>query len=332
MVQSLLLLVGLFVIIFLIIWVSIGITRPVRKLALYAEHIADGNLESKIEKIKGNDEIGELGRIFNEMAENLKAHIASLMKATKAREAVESELRIARQIQESLLPGIFPAFPENKEFDLYGRNLPAKEVAGDFYDFYFIDPERLGLMIADVSGKGISAGLYMVIARTLAKILCRDKESSPAGVLTEANKILCQDNDTCMFITLFLAYYNIFTGETTYANAGHKGSLILSKEGLISELEGLGNMAMGISPGEIYREKIIKLKREDTLILYTDGITDATGDDGSFYGSGRFMGKLSNSVHLPLKETVDNVCRDLENFQKDNQFDDITLLLLKRLC
>ncbi len=329
--QSIIMLAGLLLIIVIIIWVSYGITRPISRLTEYAEYVAEGNLDKEIEEIKGSDEISELSHIFNKMTRDLKIHIARLMNATKEKEAADSELRIARQIQESLLPRIFPPFPEMKEFDLYAANIPAKEVAGDFYDFFFIDKKRLALIIADVSGKGISAGLYMVIARTLTKMLCQRENSTPAMVLNEANRILCQDNDSCMFITLFLGYYDIYTGELSYSNAGHKGSSILTSEGSIKELQSLGNMAMGISDTEAYRERSAILKNDDRLILFTDGVTEATSSSNELYGEERFYSVIKNSAEFSLKDITGKVCNDLLLFQGNSQFDDITLLLLKRI-
>lgn len=328
--QSLLIVTGMLLIIGIIILVSYSITKPIKKLTLFAESVSEGKLDIEISDIKGSDEISRLSHIFNKMAGDLKSHISQLLIATKAKESAESELRIAREIQESLLPSIFPPFPDIKELELYALNIPAREVAGDFYDFFRLDDCRIALLIADVSGKGVPAGLYMVIARTLAKILCQKEGSTPDGVLTEANKILSQDNESCMFITLFLAYYNYCTGELVYANAGHKGSDILSPDGKRRELKGLKNMAMGISGTEIYNKGKDTVKKGEILVMYTDGVTEANAENNLFYGQDRFFNILNNHIDKGLDQILHEVCNDLSSFQKGNQFDDITLMLLRR--
>lgn len=328
--QALTLIGGMFIIILIIIGVSYTITGPIKKLIGFAETVSDGNLCVEITDIKGSDEISELTFLFNKMAKDLRAHINELMAATKAKESVESELRIARQIQESLLPMIFPPFPEIKELELYAKNIAAKEVAGDFYDFYKIDDNRLAILIADVSGKGLASGLYMVIARTLTKLLCQKEGSTPVSVMNECNKVLCQDNESCMFITVFLAFYEINTGRITYSNAGHKGSNIISPDGIQREVPGLGNMAMGILETENYRLGTEKLERGEVLALFTDGVTEATSKDNKLYGEDKFFDLIIANIDKSLDSISNLICNDLMVFQEMEQFDDITLLLLRR--
>lgn len=328
--QLIIILSGMLIIVFIMIWVSYGITKPIKILINYAEGVSSGNLDLNISHIRSKDEIGELAFILNKMSKDLKCHINDLLFVTKAKESVESELRIARKIQESLLPRIFPPFPEIKEIELYAKNIPAKEVAGDFYDFYKINDNKLALIIADVSGKGISAGLYMVIARTLMKLMCQKEGSQPFLVMNEANRILCQDNESCMFITLFLAFYDIRTGELIYANAGHKGSNILSLDGSIRELKSLRNMAMGISETESYTQGKTHLKPGEILTLFTDGITEATSSNNDLFGEERFFNIIHKNIHKSLQEISNIICDDIMEFQDHEKFDDITLLLLKR--
>ena len=327
--QSLIMIIGLLIILVAIIFVSSQITKPLTKLANKASEVAEGNLDTQITQITGKDEIHELALSFNKMTSDLKQHIKQLTNATRAREAVESELRIARQIQESLLPRTFPAFPDYKEFDLFAKNIPAKEVAGDFYDFFFLDDENLVIVIADVSGKGISAGLFMAVTRTLIKTAC-EPDITPDKVLNKANRILCQDNDACMFTTLFLAYFNIKSGEIRYSNAGHDYPFIIDQNRNCTVLETQQDIALGIDDEHEYHLGKTQLKADNIFVLYTDGVIEATANN-QLYGEERFKKLLIRESDKSLEEIAKISTDDLNDFQKGQQFDDITLLLLKKI-
>jgi sigma-B regulation protein RsbU (phosphoserine phosphatase) len=327
--QLTIMVLGLLVILLVIIWTAFGITRPVSKLMGMASELADGNLEVQLDGIKGKDEIHELAQSFNAMVVDLKHYIHDLTSVTKAQEAVESELRIARQIQESLLPRIFPPFPDREEFGLLARNIPAKEVAGDFYDFFFLDTNQLALIIADVSGKGISAGLFMAVTRTLLKTVCQ-KGVRPGDALERANAILCQDNDACMFTTLFLGIYDVQTGRMTYANAGHNTPVIVHPDGSHDELAHYNDMALGIFEEQMYHEASVDIQSNDTLVMYTDGVTEATSPQKELYGEERLFSLLGHYTHAPLSTLLNELDNSLQEFQQGNQFDDITLLILRR--
>ncbi len=327
--QIAIMITGLLIILLVIIWAAIGITNPIRKLVISANKIAKGDLDEKIEGIKGHDEIHELVKAFNKMTFDLKHYINDLTNATKAREAVESELRIARSIQESLLPRIFPPFPDKEEFDLYAKNIPAKEVAGDFFDFFMLDKENIAVIIADVSGKGVSAGLFMAVTRTLIKTVC-DYTIGPAKSLEKANYVLCQDNDACMFTTLFLAFYNIKTGKMKWANAGHDEPIIATSDGATRKLVTFKDIALGIDETHIYHEGETVLEKGEIMVLYTDGVIEATSPQKELYGEKRFITRIGELTSKPIIEIIEAITKDLDGFQKDNQFDDITILILKR--
>jgi len=328
--QSSVMLIGLLIISLVIIWASIGITKPIRKLVGLAEVLATGNLNVQMENIKGEDEIHELAVVFNKMVIDLKQHIEDLTETTKAKQAVESELKIARQIQESLLPRIWPAFPDREEFDLFAKNIPAKEVAGDFYDFFFLDDNTLAIIIADVSGKGIAAGLFMAVTRTLMKTVCQ-KGVEPAEAVEKANKILCQDNDACMFTTLFLAIYSVDSGKFSFTNAGHNLPIILDKNGECKFLEAVSNIAMGIDDEHLYNQGDSNLEVGDSLVLYTDGVTEATDGSDNLYGEERFCDILKINVSNPVEVLLNIIEVDLDKFQGEHQFDDITMLFIRRM-
>jgi len=322
-------LAGLLIILIVIVWASYGITIPLRKLAGFAKQISTGDLNVQIEGIKGEDEIHDLAIIFNKMVADLKQHIKDLTMATKAKEAVESELRIARQIQESLLPRVFPPFPDRLEFDLFAKNYAAKDVAGDFYDFFFIDENQLVIIIADVSGKGIPAALFMAVNRTLMKTVCQ-KGVGPAEALKKANAIISQDNDACMFTTLFLAVYEVETGELIFANAGHNSPVIISKDGSHRLLETFGDIFLGVSPDFTYREGHEHIEVGDLLALYTDGVTEATSSQETLFGEERFIRNITSHMNQSLDLIWHELHDDLDKFQEGHQFDDITLMLLRR--
>ena len=327
--QIAIMVIGLLIILLVILWAAIGITNPIKKLLGFANRISKGDLDEKITGIRGHDEIHELVKAFNKMTYDLKHYISDLTAATKAKESVESELRIARQIQESLLPRIFPPFPDTEEFDLYARNIPAKEVAGDFFDFFMLDDDHIAIIIADVSGKGISAGLFMAVTRTLMKTVCV-QGVPPAEAMEKANIVLCQDNDACMFTTLFLAIYNIKTGHMHWTNAGHDEPIIISEDGSYRMLKTFKDIALGINEFHKYHEGEAQLEIGEKMVLYTDGVIEATSPENELYGEERFIKILRENAGKSLVEIIDIVTEDLDGFQKDNQFDDITILLLKR--
>jgi sigma-B regulation protein RsbU (phosphoserine phosphatase) len=328
--QSGVMLIGLLVIIAFMLWASVGISIPIRRLAGLTNELARGNLDVKVEGIHTRDEIRALADDFNKMAVELKKYIRDLTETTKAKEAVESELRIAHQIQESLLPRVFPPFPERNEFDLYARVVPAKDVAGDFYDFFLIDDTKLALIIADVSGKGVPAALFMAVTRTLMKIVCQEN-SNPAEALEAANAVLSADNDACMFTTLFLGIYDVSTGILEYANAGHNPPFIVSDKGEFHLIDSFKDIFLGIQEDFKYHSASIQLNPGDTLILYTDGVTEAVHAESEFYGMDRFVQLIQAHVAQSVQGIWQALDSDLVSYQGNYQADDITIMLFRRI-
>ncbi len=327
--QIVLMVGGLFIILLGIVATSYGITNPLRRLTAFAGDISAGNLDVRIEGIKRRDEIQRLAEVFNKTVADLNQYIKDFTTATKAKEAVESELRIARQIQESLLPRVFPAFPDRPEFDLYAKNEPAKDVAGDFYDFFFLEEDQLAVLIADVSGKGVPAALFMAVNRTLMKTVCQ-KGVGPAASIRAANEILSRDNDACMFTTMFLAVFNVKTGDLVYANAGHNPPFIVSRDRTIRVLPSMGDAFLGVDAEAAYHEGRARLDPGDLLVLYTDGVTEAVTPEGAFFGEERFVRRVMDRRDEDLASIWGTLSAELDDFQKGNRFDDITVVLLKR--
>ncbi len=326
-----LMIAGFILIVLIIIWAAFNITNPIRKLAGMAEELATGNLEIRMEDIKGKDEIHELAMVFNKMVIDLKHYINDLTAATKEKESVESELRIARHIQESLIPRIFPPFPDRSEFALFARNIPAKEVAGDFYDFFFLDDDNLVLVIADVSGKGVSASLFMAVTKTLIKAKANEV-SKPHKIMSEVNFELCQENDSAMFVTTFLAVFNVKNGDFTYCNAGHNPPYLLKPKGGYSQLENTDGMALGVWEDCEYSSKKIKLNKNDIIYLYTDGVNEAmdiNNNEFSYEKMEEFLAEIREETPRQITEKTLETVKEFTG--EAEQSDDITLMVLKYL-
>jgi len=310
------------------LWFSTSISRPILRLRDGVTEIGKGNFSAQA-KEKGSTETVQLAKSFNLMGKQLVDYMENLKRETAARQAVESEVKIARQIQESLVPRTFPPFPHRREFSLHAINVPAREVGGDFYDFFFIDRDRLAMLIADVSGKGIPAALFMAVSRTLLKNICTG-EDNPAVALEKANSVLCQDNDACMFVTLFLAYYDVKTGGLVYANGGHNGVLLLKPDGSCESFGLLRDMALGIQEDHPYKQGERVLKKGEALVFYTDGVTEASSPRKELFGGARFEHLLKQSSDRSVEVICHEIVSALGDFQKGNQFDDITLMILRR--
>ena len=274
------------IIVYLIIRVMARrITNPIVTLKNDVEVISEGNLDYKA-KVVGNDEISELATAFNNMTTSLKEYITNLTSLTVEKERIGAELNVATHIQSSMLPSIFPAFAEDTTFDIYATMNPAKEVGGDFYDFFKVDDKHLAIVAADVSGKGIPAALFMVIGKTLIKDHT-SVDKNLADVFYEVNNLLCESNSQNLFITAFEAIINLETGQMTYVNAGHEMPFIYRKgknwtaekmkPGFV--LAGMENMKF--ATGEI------QLEHGDKVFQYTDGVTEATNAKNELYGMER---------------------------------------------
>lgn len=329
--QFILMFMGLLIILLIILWASYQITDPIRKLMRLAEKLADGDLNVQLRDIRGQDEISELAGIFNKMIIELKQYINDLTVATKAREAVESELRIARHIQESLIPRIFPPFPNRSEFKLWAKNIPAKEIAGDFYDFYFLDEDNLAIIIADVSGKGVSASLFMAVTKTLIKAKSNALRD-PEKIMQRVNEDLCYENDAAMFVTTFFAIFNVKTGVLRFSNAGHNLPYLIKKNGVLKQIENSGGMALGIIEDAIFEANEMRLEKDDILFLYTDGVNEAMDAGNNEFSYERLENILKSVKAETPREIISLVLNEVSRFaQGAVQSDDITLLVMKYL-
>ena len=248
---------------------------------------------------------------------------------TKKGARIETELNLANSIQKSMLPTIFPPFPEHKEIDLYAIMQPAKEVGGDFYDMFLIDDNHLAILIADVSGKGVPASLVMMISKILIKnVTIIDEEVDKA--LTRVNKMLCEGNKMNVFITCWFGILDLCSGKLEFVNAGHNPPLIYSnKMGEFEYLKTNPNMVLAGLETTNYKKNEIVLDPGDKLFLYTDGVTEATNIKNDLYGESRLQDFLNENLDLTVEETLNNLKKDIEKFvKKAEQSDDITMLEL----
>jgi serine phosphatase RsbU (regulator of sigma subunit) len=246
-----------------------------------------------------------------------------------AKEKIENELNIAAQIQNSILPSKFPAYPDHNEFELFALMQPARYIGGDFYDFFFVDDNTLSLVVADVSDKGVPAALFMMVSRTLINSLAVDNRS-PSVVLEKANNIMCQNNESGMFVTVFLAFYDVSSGKLTATNAGHSASLIIDPDGACREWATTHGAALGFMEDLPYKEETMDLGVGQTLFLYTDGVTEAMSPGKELFGLDKLRDLLKRKHDLKLDRLCTDIETSLSEFQEGNQFDDITMLALKR--
>jgi len=318
----------LFVILFLI---SMSITRPIQILADTTRDIGTGKLDFDLSAIRTKDEVGKLAESFVYMRESLKKYIKELTETTAVKERMQSELRIAHDIQMGIIPKIFPPFPDKPEFDIYGILSPAKEVGGDFYDFFFMDSDRLCFVVGDVSDKGVPASLLMAVTKTMIKTMSKDA-STPDQILDMVNKEIAHDNDSSMFITIFCGILNIKTGEIMYSNGGHTLPLVVQSGYKIEFLKGDSGIAVGATEKAVYKTNKILLGPKDIICVYTDGITEALSKNQELFGENRLKEEMCAVRQMPLKAIILDIQRKVNEFSDGMpQADDITLLAIQYL-
>ncbi|MBO5551601.1 MAG: SpoIIE family protein phosphatase [Lachnospiraceae bacterium] len=302
------------------------IIRPLIALRDDVMIISGGDLKHKA-KIVDNDEVGDLATAFNDMSSSLTEYIDNLTKVTAEKERIGAELNVATQIQADMLPRKFPPFPDRTdEFDLYASMDPAKEVGGDFYDFFLIDDDHIGLVMADVSGKGVPAALFMVIAKTLIKNRAL-LGGSPSEVLEYANDQLCEGNEAELFVTVWMAIIEISTGKGVAANAGHEHPVIKRRDGKFELSVYRHSPAVATMEGIPFKQHDFELYPGDSLFVYTDGVPEATNADNELYGTDRLLEALNSEPDADVKRRLEIVKASVDSFVGEApQFDDLTML------
>lgn len=311
------------------------IIKPINILMHAAgSYVSDRNSRDKekytaIERlnIHTGDEIESLSVTIKKMEREINTYIDNLSSITAEKERIGAELNIATQIQASMLPRIFPPFPERKDVSIYATMNPAKEVGGDFYDFFLVDDCHLGMVIADVSGKGVPAALFMVIAKTLIKDhACGGAE--PSEVFTQVNQQLCESNEAGLFVTAWMGILNVKTGHVEYVNAGHNPPLLASRGGDYAYLKQKSGFVLAGMEDFLYQQASFDLYPGDRLFLYTDGVTEAMNNQEEFYGEDRLCQWLNRNRKLGLTDTLHELQQDIYNFcDGAKQHDDITVLI-----
>ena len=294
------------------------------------DELATGTALVNVPDIKTGDEVELLANSFRKMEEDMISYIRSFMEITAEKERIGAELNVATQIQADMLPRIFPAFPDRAEFDIYASMTPAKEVGGDFYDFFLVDEDHLALVIADVSGKGVPAALFMVITKTLLKNSAQTG-LSPKDVLQKVNNQLCENNEAEMFVTVWLGIYEISTGKLIAANAGHEYPAIYrAEDNTFTLLKDKHGFVLAGMENSRYREYELQLNPGDTIFVYTDGVAEATNINEVLYGTDRMLDALNRNPGGSPTQLLQLVGEDITAFVDEApQFDDITMLALK---
>ena len=302
------------------------IVRLGKDVDVYSREKDPKTAEHLLQNRGRNDELGDLSERFAGMITELDDYMKNLQKVTAEKERIGAELNLASSIQKDFLPKIFPPFPEHKEVDLYASMTPAKEVGGDFYDFFMVDSEHLALVVADVSGKGVPAALFMVIAKTLIKNWLQTG-ISPAEALMKVNEQLCEGNESGMFVTVWAAVVNLKTGEAVEVNAGHEYPVIRGADGKYEMIKTKHAPAVAVMEGMRFRQREFTLEPGNMLFMYTDGVTEATNAHNELFGEERLVESLNRNADLEPLELLTAVRRDVDAFVGDApQFDDLTML------
>ncbi len=321
------------IVLFIIVYSVIlrrGIIKPIKTLTKEAERFAKTNLPSgEPINIRQKDEVGILARAVEKMETDIARYTENLTVITAEKERVNTELSVATRIQANMLPSIFPAFPNRKEFDIFATMNPAKEVGGDFYDFFMVDERHLAIVMADVSGKGVPAALFMVIGKTLIKDHTWPGKDL-GSVFDEVNELLCESNSEGLFITAFEGVLDLVSGEFRFVNAGHEIPYICKKNGKFEPYKIRAGFVLAGMEGMRYKCGEMQLEAGDKIFQYTDGITEAANVRMELYGMDRLTAVLGENSDLPPGELLPAVKRDIDNFVGEApQFDDITMLCLE---
>lgn len=312
--------------------VYIFVLRPLKgveqNIRLYRTTKDSAAVQENLQKLRPNNEIGQLSQDVSDLTKEMDAYVEEIQKIASDRQRIQTELNLATQIQAGMLPHIFPPYPDRKEFDIFASMDPAKEVGGDFYDFFFIDPDHLALVIADVSGKGIPAALFMMASKIILHSVAM-MGHSPAEILTKTNEAICANNPQEMFVTIWLGILEISTGKLTAANAGHEFPVVKTPQGDFELLKDKHGFVIGGMDGVKYKEYELQLEKGSKLFVYTDGVPEATDKDKTLFGTERLLPALNQYKEASPAEILQGVRAAVDDFVGEaEQFDDLTMLAL----
>ena len=309
------------------LFVASRIVKPIERMTVSINSLSEENDVFEMEKIyKTNDEIEVLAESFASISAKTKDYIARITEITAEKERIGTELSLATRIQADMLPNTYPACPDREEFDIYASMDPAREVGGDFYDFFLIDDDHLCMLIADVSGKGVPAALFMMASRIILSSFAKQGKS-PAEILRSTNEAICQNNREEMFVTVWLSIFEISTGRLTAANAGHEYPVIMHSGGDFELLKDKHGFVIGGMSGVKYTEYELTLEPGSKLFVYTDGVPEATNLENGLFGTKRMLDALNENKDKDPKALLGCVKASVGEFvETAEQFDDITML------
>ncbi len=309
------------------------VLRPLKIIQSSIRHYKDTKdshqVKRHLERINMNNEIGELADDVIEMTEEIDDHLERISRITAERERIGAELTLATDIQKSTLPHIFPPFPDRNEMDIYALMDPAREVGGDFYDFFMVDDDHLCLVIADVSGKGIPASLFMMISKIIIKSYAM-LGIGPAEILGKTNETLCEDNKTDMFVTTWVGILELSTGTLRAANAGHEYPAIRHNGSKFELMKDKHGFVIGGIEDLVFTEYEVKMQPGSTLFVYTDGVPEASDSSNNMFGTERMLDSLNEVCESSPEDIIRHVRTSIDEFTRDGtQFDDLTMLCIR---
>ena len=323
---------ALLIIIGLSLKLTRSLLRPIHVITAEATRFAAENVrtgEKLTNTIKNTDEIGQLADAIDRMELQVHDYVSHLTRVTAEKERISTELSLAARIQMDMIPSVFPAFPDRKDFDIYASVEPAREIGGDFYNFFLIDETHLCAIIADVSGKGVPAALFMM-ASTIVLVDNARMGKSPAEILKSANEAICATNREEMFVTVWLGILDLETGKLTTANAGHEYPYLKQPGGAYEMVSDPHSFVVGGLEGIVYRNYEIMMEPGARLFVYTDGVVEATDKDEVLFGTERLLNALNKEPDAEPEKLLSNVKESVDRFVADaEQFDDMTMLCLE---
>ena len=305
------------------------IVRPLNTITRRISELSEGNLEFTMEDAyRTGDEVEELAQSFAEISHKTVEYLETVKRVTAEKERIGAELELATKIQAAMLPHIVPAFPDRTDFDIFASMDPAKEVGGDFYDYFLIDEDHLCMVMADVSGKGVPAALFMMASKIILQSVAM-LGLSPAEILTKANEAICSNNEAQMFVTVWLGILELSTGKLTAANAGHEYPALMPPGGAFEIFKDKHGFVVGGMEGARYREYTLQLEPGAKLFVYTDGVPEAADDQKELFGTERMIRALNAAPEASPQEALKNVRAAVDGFVgAAEQFDDLTMLCL----
>ena len=330
--SSMIMIIVVISIILIILLVSLVLSKhivsPIKSLTEQVQQVEGDHLDFHWD-MKTGDETQSLAESFESLIDRMKNYISDIQTITAERERIGTELELAEKIQASMLPHVFPPFPARKEFDIYASMDPAKEVGGDFYDFFLVDENHLAMVMADVSGKGIPAAMLMMITKTILQSVAM-LGKTPGQILGKTNEALCSNNPEGMFVTVWVGMLDISSGILTAANAGHEYPAIKRANGQFELFKDPHGFVIGGFDDEYYHEYTLTLQRGDQIFLYTDGVPEASQADRKMFGTERMLLALNEDPKADCVQVLKNVRRAVDDFVQDaEQFDDLTMMCLE---